>query len=90
MFDRDCGAFRAMLTVMLGGTAPLWREREIRARHTGVGRGEEGRMLPIVRRHLIGLWLRRDDAPYSEPEVLWEAPEELIEIPAPRAGQSRK
>lgn len=90
VFDRDCGAFRAMLTVMLGGTAPLWREREIRARHTGVGRGEEGRMLPIVRRHLIGLWLRRDDAPYSEPEVLWEAPEELVEIPAPRAGQSRK
>lgn len=93
VFDRDCGAFRAMLAVMLGGPAPLWREREVRARHTRVRRGEEGRMLPVIRRHAAGLWLKRADQPYAEPEVLWEAPERSIDIPAPRgggAGQARK
>lgn len=86
VFDRDCGAFRAMLAVMLGGPAPLWREREIRARHTGVRRGEEGRVLPVIRRHVAGLWRKRADQPYAEPEVLWEAPERIIDIPAPRAA----
>ena len=99
VFDRDCGAFRAMLAVMLGGPAPLWREREIRARHTRVRRGEEGRLLPVIRRHVAGLWLQRADEPYAGPVVLWEAPERIIDIPAPRtpaqpresaAGQSRK
>ena len=93
VFDRDCGAFRAMLAVMLGGPAPLWREREVRARHTRIRRGEEGRMLPVIRRHAAGLWLKRADQPYAEPEVLWEAPERTIDIPAPRgggAGQARK
>lgn len=93
VFDRDCGAFRAMLAVMLGGPAPLWREREVRARHTRIRRGEEGRMLPVIRRHAAGLWLKRADQPYAEPEVLWEAPERSIDIPAPRgggAGQARK
>ena len=93
VFDRDCGAFRAMLAVMLGGPAPLWREREVRARHTRIRRGEEGRMLPVIRRHAAGLWLKRADQPYAEPEVLWEAPERTIDIPAPRGGgpgQARK
>ncbi len=84
VFDRDCDAFRAMLTVMLGGRVPLWREREIRARHTRVRRGEEGRLLPVVRRHVAGLWLRRADSPYDAPEVLWEAAERVIDIPPPR------
>lgn len=86
VFDSGCGAFQAMLAVMLGGPAPLWREREIRARHTRVRRGEEGRTLPVIRRHVAGLWLRRADEPYAEPEVLWEAPERIIDIPAPRAS----
>ena len=101
VFDKDCGAFRAMLAVVLGGPAPLWREREIRARHTRVRRGEEGRLLPVIRRHVAGLWLKRADEPYAEPEVLWEAPARIIDIPTPRAsaparpqesaaGQSRK
>ena len=81
VFDRDCGAFRAMLTVMLGGRVPLWREREIRARHTRVGRGEEGRIVPILRRHIVGLALRRDEDPYGAATVLWEGPERLTEVP---------
>ena len=84
VFDRDCGAFRAMLAVMLGGPALLWREREIRARHTRVRRGEEGRLVPVIRRHMAGLWLKRADEPYAGPEVLWEAPERVIHIPPPR------
>ena len=90
VFDRDCGAFRAMLAVMLGGRAPLWREREIRARHTRVRRGEEGRLLPVIRRHAAGLWLKRADRPYAEPEVLWEAPERSIDIPAPAPVPARE
>lgn len=89
VFDRDCGAFRAMLAVMLGGQVALWREREIRARHTAVHRGEEGRLLPVIRRHVAGLWLKRDDDPYGTPVVLWEAPERQLDIPAGR-GQARK
>ncbi|MBS7549319.1 alpha/beta hydrolase [Dietzia massiliensis] len=81
VFDRDCGAFRAMLTVMLGGPVPLWREREIRARHTAVRRGDEGRLLPVLRRHVAGLWLRRDREPYADAEVTWEAPERLTIVP---------
>ncbi|OAH63877.1 hypothetical protein AYJ66_10305 [Dietzia cinnamea] len=81
VFDRDCGAFRAMLTVMLGGPVPLWREREIRARHTAVRRGDEGRLLPVLRRHAAGLWLRRDREPYGDAEVTWEAPERLTIVP---------
>ncbi|KAA0917947.1 alpha/beta hydrolase [Dietzia sp. ANT_WB102] len=81
VFDRDCGAFRAMLTVMLGGPVALWREREIRARHTSVGRGEEGRIVPILRRHTVGLLLRRDQDPYGDATVLWEAPERLTTVP---------
>ena len=73
-----------MLAVMLGGPAPLWREREIRARHTRVRRGEEGRLLPVIRRHVAGLWLQRADEPYAGPVVLWEAPERMIDIPPPR------
>ena len=83
VFDRDCGAFRAMLTVMLGGPVALWREREIRARHTSIGRGEEGRIVPILRRHTVGLLLRRDQDPYGDPTVLWEAPALLITVPPP-------
>lgn len=81
VFDRDCGAFRAMLAVMLGGPVPLWREREIRARHTRVDRGEEGRIVPVVLRHTVGLLLRRDADPYGAPTVLWEAPERLTMVP---------
>lgn len=84
VFDRDCGAFDAMLTVMMGGSVPLWRDREIRARHTGVRRGEDGRVLPTVWRHVIGLWLRRADDPYGGAEVLWEAPERRVRIPRPK------
>lgn len=84
VFDRDCGAFHAMLTVMLGGRVPLWREREIHARYTGVGRGDEGRLLPILRRHAVGLWLLRDRDPYGTPQVAWEAPERTITIPPTR------
>lgn len=84
VFDRDCGAFHAMLAVMLGGRVPLWREREIRARHTNVGRGDEGRLLPILRRHAIGLWLLRNRDPYGAPQVVWEAPERPITIPPTR------
>ena len=83
VFDRDCGAFRAMLAVMLGGPVPLWREREIRARHTAVRRGDDGRLLSVLRRHATGLWLRRDDEPYGDPEVIWEAPERLTIVPPP-------
>ena len=81
VFDRDCGAFHAMLAVMLGGSAPLWRDREIRARHTAVRRGDDGRVLPTLLRHAAGLWLHRADEPYGDPEVLWEAPERRIRIP---------
>ena len=81
VFDRDSGAFRAMLAVMLGGPVALWREREIRARHTRVGRGEEGRLIPLLRRHAAGLWLRRGDDPYGEATVLWEGPERLTTVP---------
>lgn len=81
VFDRDCGAFDAMLAVMLGGRVPLWRDREIRARHTRVRPGDDGRVLPTVWRHLKGLWLRRADDPYGDAEVLWEAPERLVPVP---------
>ncbi|MGX1596462.1 alpha/beta hydrolase [Dietzia maris] len=88
VFDRDCGAFRAMLAVMLGGQVPLWRERRIRARHTGVDRGEEGRVVPVLRRHAVGLLLRRDQDPYGEATVLWEGPERLTTVPpATRAAR---
>lgn len=88
VFDRDCGAFRAMLTVMLGGTVPLWRDRAIRARHTNAGRGSDGRILPTVWRHAMGLGLRRADDPYGDAEIVWEAPERVIEIPhSVRAGR---
>lgn len=86
VFDRDSGAFRAMLTVMLGGTVPLWRDREIRARHTAAGRGTDGRVLPTVLRHAVGLWLRRQDDPYGAAEVLWEGPERLVTVPPPARG----
>ncbi|MGX1769145.1 alpha/beta hydrolase [Dietzia sp. NPDC055343] len=85
LFDRDCGAFRAMLAVMLGGRVPLWCDREIHARHTRVRRGEQGRLLPMIRRHAVGLWLRRDDDPYGEPAVVWAAPGQVIDIPAARS-----
>lgn len=81
VFDRDCDAFRAMLTVMLGGPVPLWREREIRARHTSVRRGDDGQLLPVLRRHVAGLWLHRDREPYGDAEVTWEAPERLTVVP---------
>lgn len=87
VFDRGCGAFEAMLRVMLGGPVPLWRDREIRARHTGVRRGTDGRMWPTLRRHAVGLWLRRGEEPYADPEVLWEDAERLVEVPPPaRSG----
>lgn len=81
VFDRDSGAFRAMLAVMLGGPVPLWREREIRARHTRVDRGEEGRLLPLLRRHAVGLLLRRADDPYGDATVHWAGPERLTTVP---------
>lgn len=81
MFDRGCGAFDAMLGVMLGGRVPLWRDRGIRARHTGVRPGDDGRVLPTVWRHVTGLWLRRADDPYGDAEVVWEAPERLVAVP---------
>ncbi|PAY23482.1 hypothetical protein CEY15_07825 [Dietzia natronolimnaea] len=81
VFDRGCGAFEAMLAVMLGGRAPLWRDRRIRARHTRVDPGDDGRVLPTVWRHATGLWLRRADDPYGDAEVLWEAPERLVAVP---------
>ncbi|WP_271800561.1 alpha/beta hydrolase [Dietzia maris] len=88
VFDRDCGAFRVMLAVMLGGPVPLWRERRIRARHTRVDRGEEGRVIPVLRRHTVGLLLRRDQDPYGEATVLWEGPERLTTVPpATRAAR---
>lgn len=81
VFDRGCGAFDAMLTVMLGGQVPLWRDREIRARHTRVRRGDDGRVLPTVWRHVSGLWLHRAHDPYGDAEVLWESPERLVPVP---------
>ncbi|WP_010540125.1 alpha/beta hydrolase [Dietzia alimentaria] len=81
VFDRDCGAFHAMLTVILGGSAPLWRDREIRARHTASHRRDDGRFLPALLRHAAGLWLRRQDEPYGNAEVHWEAPLKLTWIP---------
>ncbi|MDO8394294.1 MAG: alpha/beta hydrolase [Dietzia sp.] len=81
VFDRGCGAFDAMLGVMLGGRVPLWRDRGIRARHTGVRPGDDGRVLPTVWRHALGLWLRRADDPYGDAEVVWEAPERLVAVP---------
>ena len=81
VFDRDCGAFHAMLTVILGGSAPLWRDREIRARHTASHRRDDGRFLPVLLRHAAGLWLRRKDEPYGNAEVHWEAPLKLTWIP---------
>lgn len=89
VFDRDCGAFRAMLAVMLGGEVPLWRERRIRARHTRVDRGEEGRLIPVLRRHTVGLLLRRGHDPYGEATVLWEGPERLTTVP-PATRAARK
>ncbi|AWH94572.1 alpha/beta hydrolase [Dietzia psychralcaliphila] len=81
VFYRGCGAFDAMLAVMLGGRVPLWRDREIRARHTRVRRGDDGRVLPTVWRHVRGLWLHRADDPYGDAEVLWESPERLVPVP---------
>ena len=73
---------------MLGGQVPLWRGRRIRARHTGVDRGQEGRVLPVLRRHAVGLLLRRDQDPYGEAAVLWEGPERLTTVPpATRAAR---
>ena len=84
VFDRGCGAFHAMLTVMLGGSAPLWQDREIRARHTSSRRRDDGRFLPVLLRHAAGLWLRRHDEPYGDAEVHWEAPLKLTSIPPGR------
>ena len=70
-----------MLTVILGGSAPLWRDREIRARHTASHRRDDGRFLPVLLRHAAGLWLRRQDEPYGNAEVHWEAPLKLTWIP---------
>lgn len=83
VFDQGCGAFEAMVAVMLGGSVPRWRDREIRARHTRARRGDDGRMWPTVKRHTVGLWLRRVEEPYADPEVLWEAPERLVVVPPP-------
>ncbi|MDX2357069.1 alpha/beta hydrolase [Dietzia sp. PP-33] len=89
VFDRGCGAFEAMLAVMLGGSVPLWRDREIRARHTRVGRGDDGRLLPVVWRHVRGLWLHRAHDPYADAEVLWEAPERRVPVPVSTRAGSR-
>jgi hypothetical protein len=87
VFDRGCGAFEAMLSVMLGGRVPLWRDRAIRAHRTGTRRGTDGRVSPTVWRHAVGLWLLRGQDPYGDPVVLWEAPERLVVVPPPtRAG----
>lgn len=88
VFDRDCGAFDAMLAVMLGGTAPRWRDREIRARHTAARRGDDGRFLPALLRLATGLWLRRDDEPYGDARVLSEPPAQPISIPPPPRGEA--
>lgn len=89
VFDDGSDSFRAMLAAMLGGTVPLWRERHIRARHTEVARGGDGRVLPTLWRHARGLWLRRADEPYADPEVLWEADERLVVVPPTRRASAR-
>lgn len=89
VFDAGCGAFEAMLAVMLGGTVPLWRDREIRARHTAVRRGDDGRVLPTVWRHARGLWLHRADEPYADPAVTWEADARLVVVPTTRRALAR-
>ena len=85
VFERGCGAFEAMLTVMLGGRVTLWRDREIRARHVRVRRGTDGRLLPALWRVVVGLGLRRGDDPYGQPRVIWQAPPRTMEV----AGSTR-
>lgn len=84
VFDRGSGAFEATLAAMLGGEVPLWRDREITARHVTVRRGTDGRLLPALWRAAVGLVLRRDDDPYGGPRVTWEAPGRTVHVPAPR------
>lgn len=88
VFDAGCGAFEAMFTVMLGGTATLWRDREIRARHTTARRGTDGLVFPTLWRHAMGLWFRRDDDPYGAARIVWEGQERVTSIPSSvRAGE---
>ena len=90
VFEAGSGAFRAMLAVLLGGEVPAWRDRGIVARWVSVRRGTDGRAPAAARRALVGLVLRRDDDPYGEARVTWEAPERIVTIPPGPRAQSRK